>query len=46
MENIKDYQKYFKPELNSISEATQSFESFCQDRLKEFKTTYLKNNAK
>lgn len=41
-----DYQKYFKPELNSISEATQSFESFCQERLKEFKTTYLKNNAK
>jgi len=36
-----DYQKYFKPELNIIDDATQDFETFCNNTLKVFKNTYL-----
>lgn len=36
-----DYQKYFKPELNIIADATVSFEKFCENSLAAFKTTYL-----
>lgn len=39
-----DYQKYFKPELNIIEDATQDFETFCRNMLKVFKTTYLEGN--
>lgn len=41
-----DYQKYFKPELNVINEAPQSFDSFCIDRLKLYRKTYLKEDGK
>lgn len=37
-----DFQKYFKPELNIIEDATQDFESFCKKTFEVFKTTYLK----
>ena len=36
-----DFQKYFKPELNIIEDATQDFETFCLNTLKVFKTSYL-----
>ncbi len=36
-----DYQKYFKPELNIIADATVPFEKFCNNSLTSFKTTYL-----
>lgn len=35
-----DYQKYFKPELNIIADATVSFDKFCINSLTSFKTTY------
>jgi len=38
-----DYQKYFKPELNIIDDATQDFATFCNNALNSFKTTYLKS---
>ena len=38
-----DYQKYFKPELNIIEDATQDFETFCNNTLKVFKETYLES---
>ncbi|HVA98602.1 MAG TPA: hypothetical protein VNG53_06875 [Bacteroidia bacterium] len=37
-----DYQKYFKPELNIIEDATQDFETFCRNTYSVFKTKYLK----
>lgn len=36
-----DYQKYFKPELNIIADATISFDNFCKNSLTSFKTKYL-----
>jgi hypothetical protein len=36
-----DYQKYFKPELNIIADATVSFDNFCKNSLTSFKKTYL-----
>lgn len=39
-----DYQKYFKPELNIIEDATIDFETFCRNMLKVFKTTYLQGD--
>jgi len=36
-----DFQKYFKPELNIIEDATQDFETFCLNTLKVFKMSYL-----
>lgn len=35
-----DYQKYFKPELNIIADATTTFDNFCTKSLKSFKETY------
>lgn len=35
-----DYQKYFKPELNVITDATTTFENFCNSSLKAFKEKY------
>ncbi len=35
------YQKYFKPELNIIDDATQDFETFCNNTFNVFKNTYL-----
>jgi hypothetical protein len=36
-----DYQKYFKPELNIIADATTTFDNFCNNSLAAFKKTYL-----
>lgn len=36
-----DFQKYFKPELNIIEDATQNFESFCRNTLSIYKNNYL-----
>jgi len=36
-----DFQKYFKPELNIIEDATLSFETFCRNTLAVYKSTYL-----
>ena len=35
-----DYQKYFRPELNTISESTISFEEFCKSSYEQYKETY------
>jgi len=35
-----DYQKYFKPELNSIIESTITFEDFCKSSYDKYKKTY------
>ncbi len=35
-----DFQKYFKPELNIIDDATMSFDKFCIDSLSVFKKKY------
>lgn len=35
-----DYQKYFKPELNIIADATVSFDKFCNNSHNLFKTNY------
>jgi hypothetical protein len=35
-----DFQKYFKPELNIIDDATISFDKFCNDSLSVFKKKY------
>ena len=36
-----DYQKYFKPELNIIEDATQDFGTFCKFNLTNYTKTYL-----
>ena len=41
-----DYQKYFKPELVDIKDATQKFDAFCFDRYNQFKKSYLNKNGK
>jgi polyphosphate kinase len=41
-----DFQKYFKPELNIIEDATQDFETFCLNTYKVFEKSYLGNNEK
>ena len=38
-----DFQKYFKPELNIIEDATQDYETFCKSTYSIYKATYLKN---
>ncbi len=35
-----DYQKYYRPELNSISESTISFEDFCKSSYDKYKKSY------
>lgn len=37
-----DYQMYFKPELNYISEARLSFEDFCRKNYEKYKKRYLR----
>lgn len=41
-----DYQKYFKPELETINDATKTFETFCKDSLRLYKIKYCKNGEK
>lgn len=36
-----DYQKYFKPELSAIKDATMDFGTFCKKSLQVFKQKYL-----
>lgn len=35
-----DYQKYFKPELNSISDSKISFDDFCKESYEKYKKAY------
>lgn len=37
-----DYQKYFRPELGNITEATQSFDTFCRNCYSQYKLKYCK----
>ena len=37
-----DYQKYFKPELDKISDSTISFEDFCKKSYDKYKLAYCK----
>lgn len=37
-----DYQKYFKPELDKISDSTISFEDFCKKSYDKYKQAYCK----